>query len=42
MSEKENQEDFAMLLVKWYSEQKKVSKDPNISDKGENNVRKET
>ena len=42
MAEKDEQEDFATLLVKWYLEQKKATEDPIISDKGDNNVRKET
>lgn len=42
MSEKEKQKDFTTLLVKWFLEQKKATKDPIISDKGEDNVRKET
>lgn len=42
MTEKEEQEDFTILLVKWYLEHKKVTKDPTKSDKGEDNVRKET
>ena len=42
MSEKEKQKDFITLLVKWFLEQKKATKDPIISDKGEDNVRKET
>ena len=43
MAEKEEgEEDFTTLLVKWYLEQKKAAKDSTKSDKGEDNVRKET
>ena len=42
MVDKEEKEDFTTLLVKWYLEQKKATKDHITSDKGEDNVRKET
>ena len=40
MSEKEKQEDFTTLLVKWYLEQKKTAKDPITSNRVEGNDKK--
>ena len=42
MAENEEEKDFATLLIKWYLEQKKAAKYSTKSDKGEDNVRKET
>jgi hypothetical protein len=41
MSEKEKQEDFATLLIRWYLKQKRVTKVDIPRDKGEGNERKE-
>ena len=41
MTEKEEEKDFTTLLVKWYLEQKKATKDPTASDRGDDNVRRE-
>ena len=40
MAEKEEEQDFATLLIKWYLEQKKA-KDSITSDKVERNAKKE-
>ena len=39
MAEKEGNEDFTTLLIKWYLEQKKVPKGPAESDKVDDNDR---
>ena len=39
MAEKEGNEDFTTLLVKWYLEQKKIPKDSAGSDKVDDNDR---
>jgi hypothetical protein len=41
MADKEEEKDFATLLIEWYSKQKKVPKDTTIPNKGDNNVKKE-
>lgn len=39
MAEKEGNEDFTTLLIKWYLEQKKTSKNLIESDKEDSNAR---
>ena len=41
MAEKEEEQDFATLLIKWYLEQKRGTKGTTTSDKVDSNVRKE-
>jgi hypothetical protein len=41
MTDKEEEKDFATLLIEWYSRQKKAEKEPTTLDKGDNNDEKE-
>ena len=41
MADKEEENNFVTLLIEWYLKQKKATKGATISDKGEDNVRKE-
>lgn len=41
MADKEEEKDFATLLIEWYSRQKKTDKGPTTSDKGDDNDKKE-
>ena len=42
MADKEEEKDFATLLIEWYSKQKKAAKTSITSDKGDNNDKEET
>ena len=42
MAEEKEENNFATILIEWYSKQKKVVKKSVTSDKGGDNVKKES
>ena len=41
MAEEKGENDFATILIEWYSKQKKAAKGTAASNKGEENVKEE-
>ena len=41
MTEEKEENDFATILIEWYSKQKKAAKEFITSDKGDDNDKKE-